>query len=342
MKRSCYLDNVCWLLILHMIYTCHIASACGAPRPILITQINTTLSFFMAWFFFKGGMMHKKQPQKELMKKSAKRLLVPYAIFLLLGLLLDSIIKFTTNDHLTIMAFLKSETIHFLYTAEVSPVAASWFLLSLFVVRLVFNKFCSLVRPIYIFIFFVSVAFGLSIIQRWGLTKEISVMGYSIHILIPHYLGNICHGLALYSLGYYLREKQFNRVLFISALVLFVLRFIIPAGIDFRANTPFPSSNLTYILAVIYEVAGCIVINNIFKRFIDVKIPFITYIGSNSMVYYLVHYPVMYTTKSLFTSIMNFDWWVRFFILSCVVTVFLIIAEWLFRNKRLKFVIGAS
>ena len=322
-----------------MIYTCHIASQCGEPRPILITEINIALSFFMSWFFFKGGMMHKKIPQKELIKKSTHRLLVPYAIFLFLGLLLYGISEFTSKENLTAIAFLKDEVIHLLYTAEIQPVAPVWFLLSLFFVRLLFNRFSSFVQPFYISIFFVLAGFGLSVLQNYGLTHEIQVMGRKIHILIPHYLGNICHGLSLYSLGFCLKEKQFKKVLFILALVLFVLKFIIPAGIDFRANNPLGSN---YLLAVIYEIAGCIVINNVFKRFVDVKIPFVTYIGITSMIYYLVHYPVLFTFRFLlWTHIMDFGWWIRFFILSSIVTVFLIVAEWLFRHQRLKFIIGA-
>jgi peptidoglycan/LPS O-acetylase OafA/YrhL len=339
--RSCYLDNACCLLIFHMIYTCHIASHCGNPVPDIIAKINIAFSFFMSWFFFKGGMMHKNQPSRILLQKSVKRLLVPYAIFILLGVVLQGFINIINNNQITATAFLKDEIVHFLYTAEIPTVAASWFLLSLFVVRLIFNSLISKVHAVFITCFFVLVAYLLFVMQKWGLTKEIQVMGVNFHILIPHYLGNICHGLALYSLGYYLKEKQFSNAVFITALVLFVLNLIIPAGIDFRANTPWSGSY--YLLAVMYEIAGCIVINNIFKRFVDIKIPFVTHVGSNSMVYYLVHYPVMCLTISLFgNTLMDFGWWIRFLIVSSVVTIFLIFAEWLFRNKKLKFIVGAS
>ena len=49
-NRTFYLDNVCCILILHMIYTCHISASCGGLK---IPLISTTLSFFMSWFFFK-------------------------------------------------------------------------------------------------------------------------------------------------------------------------------------------------------------------------------------------------------------------------------------------------
>lgn len=324
-----------------MIYTCHIASHCGDPVPGIIAKINIALSFFMAWFFFKGGMMHKKQPSRILLlQKSVKRLLVPYAIFILLGVLLHGIIKIINDNQLAATAFFKDEIVHFLYTAEIPTVAPIWFLLSLFVVRLIFNVLVSKAHPVLITCIFIFVAFGLSVLQKWGLTKGISVMGVNFHILVPHYFGNICHGLALYSLGYFLKEKQFSNAVFIIALVLFVLNLIIPAGIDFRANTPWSGSY--YLLAVIYEIAGCVVINNIFKRFVDIKIPFVTHVGSNSMVYYLVHYPVMCLTISLLgNTLMDFGWWIRLLIVSSVVTMFLIFAEWLFRNKKLKFIVGA-
>lgn len=324
-----------------MIYTCHIASHCGDPVPDIIAKINIALSFFMAWFFFKGGMMHKKQPSRIVIQKSVKRLLVPYAIFILLGVLLHGFLGIIKNNHITAIAFIKDELIHYLYTSEIPTVAPIWFLLSLFVVRILFNYLVSKAHPVLITCIFILIAFGLSFLQKWGLTKEIQIAGFNFHILIPHYFGNICHGIALYSLGYYLKDKQFQRIVFVLAILLFVLKIIIPAGIDFRANTTWRDS--FYLLAVIYEIAGCIVINKIFKRFVDIKIPFVTYVGGNSMVYYLVHYPVMCLTISLFgNTLMDFGWWIRFLIVSSVVTVFLIFAEWLFRNKKLKFIVGAS
>lgn len=172
-----------------------------------------------------------------------------------------------------------------------------------------------------------------------GWVHSIYILGHNSHLDIPtFYMGNMCHGLSVYSLGYYLKEKQFNRTILVLALTLFVLKYFIPSGIDFRANNP---SGTNFMLSVLYGMSGCIVINNVFKRFVNKKLPFVTYIGSNSMVYYLVHFPVMYITTSLFWApYAEKGFWYKFLVLSLIVTIFLIIAEYLFRIKKLRFIIG--
>lgn len=148
----------------------------------------------------------------------------------------------------------------------------------------------------------------------------------------------MCHGLAIYSIGFYLKEKQFKNNIFIVASIIFMVRFLFPAVIHFRGNDV---EGTNYILAVVYEISGCVTINNIFKRLVNRKIPQITYIGNNSMVYYLIHYPVLSITIGLFwTPFANYDLWMQFFILSLIVTMFLILADYLFRIKRLRFIIG--
>ena len=148
----------------------------------------------------------------------------------------------------------------------------------------------------------------------------------------------MCHGLSLYSLGYYLKEKQFSTPLFVVSLLLFILKFLIPASIDFRANEP---SGANYMLAVLYGMSGCIVINNIFRKYLNFKIPCASYIGVNSMTYYLVHFPVLVVSRTMLGKTYHGDdFWLRFVILSVVVTISLVIADCLFRNQKLRFMIG--
>lgn len=336
-QRLYYLDNICCLLIFHMIYTCHISNFCGCYKTSIIRIIYCYFSFFMAWFFFKGGMMHKEtSSNSEMLKKSAKRLLVPFVIFLMIGVLLDGIILiYTNNNNVTNFSFLREEIDTFISTSILWPTAASWFLLSLFFARIVFNYLGSKIHPILITSFSICASLIIYYLQSNG--GDIQFGSCNFHLNIPFYLGNMCHGLSLYSLGYYLKEKQFRLIFFIPALLLFLIKYFFPASIDIRANVY--SGNV--MLGVLYEIASCIFINNAFKKIANYKIPFVTYIGNNSMVYYLVHYPVLYTSISLLgKSFEDNNMWIRFFILSFIVTLSLIIAEWLFRNKRFRFIIG--
>ena len=282
-------------------------------------------------------MVHKIGSFKEILKKSVKRLLVPYVIFLLVGFLLDGIIKFATDETLTLITFLKGEVGIFASTAIIWSTGASWFLLSLFIVRLTFNFFISKAHPILLASFFLFLAYGMYLIQCYVRTYGIQIAGYTLY-RFPVYFGNICHGITLYSLGYYLKEKQFNRILFVSALFIYIAHFFIPAVIDFRANDPYGNN---YIWGAICGMAGCVVINNLFKRYVNGNMRFFTHIGCNSMVYYLIHYPVMFTTVKLFLApVKEIDFMTNFFILSFVVTVLLVVAEYLFRVKRLRFIVG--
>lgn len=337
-QRFYYLDNICAILIFYIIYIYHISFLFGCYKYFVFKYVGITLSFFMSWFFFKGGMMHKKSSFKEVINKSTKRLLVPYFIFLLIGLLIDCLGKFTGNGSLTILVFLKEEFETVTNTSILWPTGASWFLLSLFVVRFSFNYLFTKVHPIIISIFFAFAAYGISIIHSRGWSFNLFGCTPDMHLYIPFYIGNMCHGLSLYSLGYFIKEKQFHKYILFFALFLFVLKFFFPAGIDFRANNSYGSN---FLLAILYGMAGCIVVNNVFRRYLNYSVPLVTYIGSNSMLYYLIHYPIISLSLFLFGNIIEeYNIWVRFFVISIIVTFSLLIAELIFRNKSIRFVIG--
>ena len=58
-QRQIYLDNVCGLLIIHMIFICHQPLFCNYTDS-TIEFILKLLSFFMAWFFFTKNVQLKK------------------------------------------------------------------------------------------------------------------------------------------------------------------------------------------------------------------------------------------------------------------------------------------
>ena len=333
--RSYYLDNLCCILILHMIYTGHIAYSCGGYYPIVITFIQTNLSFFMSWFFFKGGMMHKICSNKVILKKSYKRLLIPFFCFLVIGFILNA---FISHKYPFSFSFLKEQAKFFFTHSILWPTAASWFLLSLFVVRLAFNVLCPRIHPILITIIFTLLGNCVYYMQSNDISFVMQWATHHLRLYIPFYIGTMFHGLAVFSLGYYTKEIQFDRRIFILTFLIFVIHYIVPADFDFRANN---SGDSNYLLAVLYGMAGCVVFNNIFKRFCNYNVPLLTHIGANSMVYYLVHYPVMYITISLFwTPFSDYALWKRFCILSSIVTISLLIAEWVFRHKKIRFIVG--
>lgn len=70
-----------------MIYTYHIAFICSIDdiQPTIISIVRTLFSFFMSWFFFKGGMTHRIESTTYIIKKGFNRLLIPYLFFSFIG-----------------------------------------------------------------------------------------------------------------------------------------------------------------------------------------------------------------------------------------------------------------
>ena len=145
-------------------------------------------------------------------------------------------------------------------------------------------------------------------------------------------------GLMCYSFGYVLKDKQYLKWIVLGATILFVAKYFVWADLDFRANNPCGSN---YWLSVLYGVTGCIVINAFFKRIANVRIPVLTIIGENSMIYYLVHYPVMYfIAQRFYGSVFDMSPEARFVVLSGLLAIVLWVSGILFRNKKLGFLFG--
>lgn len=140
--RDLFLDSVAGLLIIHMI-----AGHCcqWAHMNDLYDKYTSWLFFFMPWFFYKAGMFHRPRPFQEELRKSFRRLIIPYIVFTIVGQLvlwLNLIIhqSFTIR---TVLGPIKGIIIE----GSASGNLALWFLLSLFCVKLMFNYIESLKLP---------------------------------------------------------------------------------------------------------------------------------------------------------------------------------------------------
>ncbi len=140
--RQFYLDNICGLLIVHMIFVVHQPLFCKYSNSSIDFALEL-LSFFMAWFFFKAGMMFRERPLKEVIRFSAKRLLVPYMAFLALGFMIQALAQYVRGYNPLALDFLKEQFLHVLYNEGLYPTLACWFLLSLFVVRVAYSVLMS-------------------------------------------------------------------------------------------------------------------------------------------------------------------------------------------------------
>lgn len=146
-----------------------------------------------------------------------------------------------------------------------------WFLTSLFCVQFLYNELVlRKVKTIYI----IAVGF------------VIAYFCYLCDIHTPEYIANIALGISMYSLGHICREKQFSAfIVSLACLVYIGILIIHPSHLNLRYDVL--SADGIYILALMFSVAGCIVINNVFRYLPN--IPVVHYIGRHSMDFYVVH-----------------------------------------------------
>lgn len=335
--REHYLDNLCGILILHMIFIVHVSNGVGY-RTEFMRFLSSSLGFFMSWFFYKAGMFYKDTDTSLFIKKSFGRLIVPYLLFILIGLCIDAVFSIRESNF-TLLSFCRSEIMCLLRNSILWPTAASWFLLALFVVRISFHFLHKHhIHPLLIAMVSILLAYGIFLLQQVNWAFSVQIANLQLSIEIPFYMGTIFHGLFLYGLGYYLQKKQFGTVILLFALIIYVLHFYFPISSDFRANEP----GGAYWLFVVSGLAGSILFNNIFSRLLSMRIPHLTYIGENSMVYFLVHFPVLYVMSRLLcgTFYSTLCPFLRFILMSGIITIFLLISDWLFKKKYMRVFVG--
>lgn len=249
-KRTIEYDVISGILILGMLYS-H-ASIIPGVRDTLVWNIfyHTLIVCIIPWFFFKSGMFFSSGKNlKELTRGGVKRLLIPFVVFCVLGQIFYStslFVKsdFTVKSHLIIPAYC---LIKRGYPTGNLPL---WFLLTLFVVRILYRWLYE--KRINSYIISVCCLCGAFLLNY-----------YNFHT--PYYLSNIMLALMYYSLGYKLKDIQYKNIVCLVAILLFII-----IGLTKFSFIDTYSNNLetgNYFLAVIVSLSSIIIINNIFRRF---------------------------------------------------------------------------
>ena len=82
--RDFYLDNICGILILYMIFILHCGDIANSHSMLSSLLGKLLFSFMMPWFFFKSGMFADKA--KFDIKRDFKKFIRPYILFYYLWL----------------------------------------------------------------------------------------------------------------------------------------------------------------------------------------------------------------------------------------------------------------
>lgn len=276
--------------------------------------------FFMPFFFFKAGMFFRKKPIRDQIRISFRRLIVPYIFFSLVGYCVFLIKPIRNHDiHINIL-YRPFETF---INYGVIWGNVCWFLLTLFIVRLFFN--------------FVNTKY-IKYLIPFAVTFSMTLC-YEDRIWVPQYVENSCLGASFFGVGYiyansYYNQERTSKYVFIIALLLYsVGLWIYPSYVEAIDNKLYFGNYLVWWIAAI---CGCILMIKLLQ---NKTIPLFDHIGRHSMVYYLMHIPIINLTDLIIspTGVSSFT---RNIICSISLCFLLPLFDNLFRSRRMRWSIG--
>ena len=326
-KRNIQLDWLGGFFIIHMILG-HISQSqyASVEDSTFFVVVNRLFFFFMPWFFFKSGMFFRANNYREFNKKSFKRLMIPFIFFSIIGEPLYWIhLSFT--EHATAWQWYLASIKTIVSHGQMQGNGPLWFLFSLFLIRIFYNRCCknNHIKILCIFLFL----FLLCYLHTFS----------NVYPSITHTLA----GFIYFSAGDLMKNLQYNRHVFLISLLLFLLIFIF-VPIDsyvLYGDAVFPDKYYNYIY--IYSLTAIIVYHNVF-RMIPTKLfqwfP-LQNIGKNSMIYYVTHILILNICRIIFSDIFKMEQWPYFgiLIIACIATLPLLAK--IFQTDKYKKFVGA-
>ena len=301
-QRNHAFDFLCGICIIRMILL-HITNMCNLGGYDTWTHIMHWTFYFMSFFFFKAGYFNKtvEGSSVDFIKKKAKQLLVPYFVWGSIGCIVwfFFVVFFLPKDN----SMVKEMTISHLWTtSSFWGNVPTWFLLSFFtsyVVMHLLRKCPPLTlsmggRSIPLKLHYLTLFFPL--ISYW-MYKHDNPMWFS--------LNNVFWGIFLFFLGKAWRtiiaRLHTERTILLSAFmtVAFCILNIVDAGeYTMSTNTWDGSFSITF-AKVILSICG---VSGLLLSIHMPRVPFINYIGQHSMVFFVLHYPILVLYKMIRVS----------------------------------------
>lgn len=266
------------MIYYHILYATELENTLYFDYPLRI------FGFFMFWFFFKAGMYFKPTDNhKEMRKKRYKRLIKPFIIFSIAGQIPYSILLISHGDY-KLTHHLLQPFEYIVTTGATKGMSHLWFLSSLFIVSLIFNKL-QIIKNGKIYLILLALLPPILYLLQFGR---------------PYWLANIPLGLTFFALGYYLKEFQYKTPVIIFSIAFYTFfQVFFPSAMDFRINLLHYGN---YFLYYLVALSGIIAINGIFKH-IPYKFPILSYLGRNSLGFYIFHWFVLVLSEAVFAFI---------------------------------------
>lgn len=280
--RIAHIDMAAGIMILWMMLGHIGASQLGYCTPKFVQFLGRFLFFFMPWFFFKSGMFFSLSAARI---TGGGKLLKPFAVWSTIGLVIYVIIQLLWRTTTIEKAFLIYPLKRLIFENLIVCNGPLWFLLTLFLVINIGNILLNRIHPLLISLI------GLII----GLVLYIGHNDY-----IPDIIANTATGLCFFSIGYWMRNKERNKLLIYTAFVGFIIAIVLfhSPFVDMRTNTCWVDrSGLDYLLWFPACFCGIMVLNRtclfMHKWY---SFPILQFVGRNAMMFYVTHYIVLYTT----------------------------------------------
>lgn len=285
-RRNHTFDFLCGLCIIRMVML-HAFQFTGFNLEYWWKEVMGWSFYLMCFFFFKAGYFNRSVggPTLPYIKDRTRRLLVPYitcgmigvALFWFFMPLLDS--KFSTNP-------IKFLWVHIWRVSDFYGNAPMWFLLSFYVT--------------YIFVHFIEKNKYLRLT-----TISFPLIGYVLYTWgnpLWLNLNNVFMGVFFFYLGHYwhllVARLGRRRMLILSAalVAMFAIGNTLWHGVYTMHSNDFTGNPWGAVFNTVLIVCG---LSGLLISLQMPRIPFVNFIGEHSMVYFVLHFPILFFVKNL-------------------------------------------
>ena len=285
-KRNHTFDFLCGLCIVRMVML-HTFQYTGFTVQPWWKELMDWSFYLMCFFFFKAGYFNRTTsgPTLPYLWDRTKRLLVPYITCGLIGNVLFWLFMWLLEGEYS------RNPIRFLWihTYKVSDFygnAAMWFLFSFYIMYVAVH-FIGKVRWLKWF------ALAFPFISYW-LWSEGNPLWMN--------LNNVCMGIFFFYLGHWWRlltartGRRTEFIISVVMLALFVVSNVEWHGVYTMHSNLFSGNPWGAVVNTVLVVCG---LSGLFLSIRLPRVPLIGYVGEHSMVYFVLHFPVLYTYRNI-------------------------------------------
>lgn len=300
------IDFIAGLCILHMMWV-HAMQLSGLTAHASYQIITAIAGGYMAWFFFKSGMLYKESSLKPLIKKLSLKIWLPFVVLSIVALFFEVCYGLFFRQLIDGEPFSVSRLFlrFFAHTAP-SLNLALWFLPCFFFVHVLFAVLRKKM-PVLVIVF-IAIFCG-TLFDFFHLYREC-------------FGGSVFFGLFFYSCGVIFKEKQYEAKCLIMAVIVVVLGIFFPHYISAATNSM--HAGFFYPFGMLVFLGKIFLVDRLFKNIPEHK-SIIAIIGKNAMFCFSLHYFFLAVgrmfVKNIFSEI---DGWGMFVAITVICVLCLV------------------